>query len=276
MNCDDVKELIIEYIEGSLDRDNRRSFDEHLSSCAECETELVNMKSLWLKLDDIEMEEPSEALKKNFDKMIDSYSLGMNNNTGTSLYEMFSNWLESWWPKRPVTQFAAAVAVLVIGLVTGLNISERNGSNSEIDQIKTEMNSLNQVVMASLLNESSAMDRISGLTMTGQLTSTGQLKNVDRQFYSTLLLLLNSDSNVNVRMAAVNALANFSDNEYVRHELVKSLNLQSSPLVQIALIDLLASIKEPESSPTLVKLINDPGINVHVKERAKIALKEFI
>jgi HEAT repeat protein len=130
--------------------------------------------------------------------------------------------------------------------------------------------------MASLLNESSAMDRISGLTRTGQLTTTGQLKSVDRQFYSTLLLLLNSDSNINVRLAAVNALANFSENEYVRHELVKSLSLQSSPLVQISLIDLLASIKEPDSSSTLVRLINDPDINIHVKERAKKALKEFI
>jgi HEAT repeat protein len=102
------------------------------------------------------------------------------------------------------------------------------------------------------------------------------LENVDRQFYSTLLLLLNSDSNVNVRLAAVNALSNFAEDEYVRHELVKSLNLQSSPLIQISLIDLLASIKETDSSSTLIKLINDPDINIHVKERAKKVLKQFI
>jgi hypothetical protein len=275
MNCEDVKNLIIEYIDGGLDSEDRRRFDEHLSSCEECATELANVKSLWLKLDDIEMEEPSEALKKNFDNMINSYSLGMNN-TQTSLYDMFSKWLDSWWPKRPVTQFAATVAVLIIGLTIGLNINERTGSNKEIVQIQEDVDNLNQVVMASLLNESSAMDRISGLTRTGQLTTTGQLKSVDRQFYSTLLLLLNSDSNINVRLAAVNALANFSENEYVRHELVKSLSLQSSPLVQISLIDLLASIKEPDSSSTLVRLINDPDINIHVKERAKKALKEFI
>ncbi|MFC1841062.1 HEAT repeat domain-containing protein [Thermodesulfobacteriota bacterium] len=235
---------------------------------------MINVKSVWLKLDDIEMEEPSETLKKNFENMINSYSLGMNNNTDTSLYDMFSNWLDSWWPKRPLTQFAATVAVLIIGLVTGLNINEK--ADSKIEELQNGVNNLHQVVMASLLNESSAMDRINGLTMTGQLTTTDQLKNVDRQFYSTLLLLLNSDSNVNVRMAAVNALANFADNDYVRHELVKSLSLQSSPLVQVSLIDLLASIKEPDSSSTLVRLINDPGTNVHVKERAKTALKEFI
>lgn len=276
MKCEDINKLFIEYIDGSLGSEDSRIVDEHLSSCDECRTELASVKTLWLKLDDIEMEEPSENLKKNFDNMINSYSLGMNNNTGVSLYETFSNWLDSWWPKRPVVQFAATMAVLIIGLVAGLNINERTGANKEIVQLQSDVNNLNQVMMASLLNESSAMDRINGLTMTGQLTATGQLKDADRQFFSTLLLLLNSDSNVNVRLAAVNALANFADNDYVRHELVKSLNLQSSPLVQISLIDLLASIREPDSSSTLIRFINDPDINEHVKERAKTALKEFI
>jgi len=269
MNCEDMKELIVEYIDGSLGSEEIRRLDDHLSSCEECRTELKNAKSLWMKLDDIEMEEPSENLRKNFDSMISSYKLGMNN-THTSWHESFSNWLDAWWPKRSLTQFAATIAVLIIGLATGLSINEIAGSKREIGQMQRDMNNLQQVVMTSLFNESSAVDRISGLTR------TNQLENVDRQFHSTLLLLLNSDSNVNVRLAAVNALANFADSDYVRHELVKSLNLQSSPLVQVSLIDLLASIKEPDSSSTLVRLINDPDINEHVKKRAKTALREFI
>ncbi len=269
MNCEDIKELIVEYIDGGLDSEDIRKFDDHLSSCEECRMELAAVQSIWAKLDDIEMEQPSENLKKNFNNMINSYNLGMNN-THTPWHESFSNWLDSWWPKQSLTQFAATIAVLIIGLATGLGINEIAGSKQEIAQMQRDMNNLHQVVMASLLNESSAVDRISGLA------KASQLENVDRQFYSTLLLLLNSDSNVNVRLAAVNALANFADSNYVRHELVKALNLQSSPLVQISLIDLLASIKETGSSSTLVMLINDPDINKHVKERAKTALGEFI
>jgi len=269
MNCKDIKELIFEYLDGGLDSENIRRFDDHLSSCEECRVELAGVKSLWMKLDDIEMEQPSENLKKNFDNMVNAYTLGVSG-TRTPWYEAFSNWLEAWWPKRSFTQFAATIAVLIIGIVTGLSINESAESKREIGQMQRDMDNLQQVVMTSLLNESSAVDRISGLT------KTNQLENVDGQFYSTLLLLLNSDSNINVRLAAVNALANFADNGYVRHELVKSLDLQSSPLIQISLIDLLASIKEPDSSSTLVRLINDPGINEHVKTRAKTALKEFI
>ena len=269
MGCEEINTLMIEYIDGALKDEDVRRVDEHLSSCEDCRTEMVNMKSLLLKLDDFEMEEPSGNLKRNFQSMVDLYSLGMNNRK-MSWHEAIGGWIESWWPKRPVVQFMTAVAVLIIGLVTGLNINDKTGSENDIAQLKTDMNQLNKVVMTSILNQSSAADRISGLS------KTSQLKNVDNQFYSTLLLLLNSDPNVNVRLAAVNALTNFADNEYVRRELVISLGLQSSPLVQVSLIDLLASIKETDSSSTLIRMINNPEVNEQVKNRARKALKQFI
>ncbi|MGD9160554.1 MAG: zf-HC2 domain-containing protein [Desulfobacteraceae bacterium] len=269
MSCEDINALIIEYIDGTLNDGDTLRVDEHLSSCEGCRAELTNMKSILLKLDNFKMEEPSVNLKKNFENMIESYSLGMKN-IKTPWHETFSKWLESWWPKHPLVQFVTTVAVLIIGLAAGLSINEKSGSNHEITEIKNNVNHLEKVVMTSLLNQSSAADRINGLS------KTGQLKNGDKQLYSTLILLLNSDPNVNVRLAAVNALTNFADNEYVRHELVISLGLQSSPLVQVSLIDLLASIKETDSSPTLIRLLNNPETNVHVKERARKALKQFI
>src|SRR4030043_378540 len=250
MKCEDIQEFFIEYIDGGLNDKDVPLVEEHLASCENCRTEWAGMKSIWSKLDDMEMEEPSDNLKGPW-------------------YETISKSLESWWPKRPLVQFAMTVAVLIIGLATGLAINQRAESKKDISQLKTDMNQIRQVVMSSLLNRSSAADRINGLTM------SGRLKGADDEFFSVLLLILNSDSNVNVRLAAVNALANFADNEYVRHELVKSLSFQSSPLVQISLIDLLASIKETESSSSLIRIINDPDINTHVKERARKALKQF-
>ena len=266
MSCEDIKTLFIEYVDGALDEEDTRRVDEHLSSCEVCRIELANTKSLLFKLDNFKMEEPSGNLKKNFDKMIESYSPGMKK-IKTPWHKTFSIWLESWWPKRPLVQFVTTVAVLIIGLVTGLSLNEKAGTGNETGRLDR----LEKIVMTSLLNQSSAADRISGLSKTSLLKN-----NVDTQFYSTLILLLNSDPNVNVRLATVNALTNFVDNEYVRRELVISLGLQSSPLVQISLIDLLASIKETDSSSTLIRLLNNPEIDVHVKERARKALKQFI
>jgi hypothetical protein len=270
MRCEDLKELLIEYIDGSLNEQKRVIVDQHLSSCEICSKEVEEIESLCLKLNDIELEQPSKNMRKNFDNMIDSYTLGMANNIRVPWYAKLLKCLEDCRPKRPLTQLAATIAVLIVGLVTGLNINLENASDKEIVQLKTDVDRIRQTVMSSLLNQSSVTERINGLTM------TSRLENVDDQFYSTLLLLLNSDSNVNVRLAAVNALSNYADNKYVKDELVKSLGLQSSPLVQIALIDLLSTIQEYDSYPVLMRMINDPDTNNYVKRRAKSALTKLV
>lgn len=270
MKCESLKELFIEYIDGSLNDQNRVIVGEHLSSCETCSKEVADIKSLCRELNDIELEQPSENLKKNLDIMINSYNLGMANNIEVPWFEKYSKWLENCWPKRPLMQLTATIAVLIIGLVTGFSINMGDKSEKEVVQLKTDVDQIRQTVMSSLLNQSSVTERINGLTM------TSRLENVDDQFHSTLLLLLNSDSNVNVRLAAVNALAKYADNKYVRLEMVKSLGLQSSPLVQISLIDLLSTIREYDSYPALMRMINDPDTNNHVKKRAKSALTKLV
>lgn len=271
MRCKKIKGLLIGHIKGSLDNRDAKRVDEHLSSCATCRKEAEQMKSLWVKMDNIEHEEPSPNLKKKIDNMILSYASPVDNNfMHESLSEKFSKWLETWWPRRPVIQFVTTSTFLIVGFITGISLGHRGESKNQISQLRSDIDGLEKVVMASILNQSSVSDRINGLTM------SSQLKDVDAQFLSMLLLLLNTDSDVNVRLASVNALANFTDNEYVRNQLVKSLGLQSSPLVQVSLIDLLADIKEYNSSSALMKIINDPNVNAQVKKRAETALKQLI
>jgi hypothetical protein len=270
MKCKKIQGLLVEYIDGSLNEQDRVIVDEHLSSCEACSKEAEEIKSLFLGLNDMDLGEPSENLRNNVYSMINSFSLGMDNRLKPPLCGKALRWIDSWWPRRPVIQFAVTVSVLIIGFAIGLKIDIRNESEMEIAQLKTDVNQIRQTVMSSLLNQSSVTERINGITM------TDRLENVDSEFYSTLLLLLNSDPNVNVRLAAINKLSKYIDNEYVRQELVKSLDLQSSPLVQISLIDLLGSIQEYDSYPTLMRMIENQNTNDPVKKRAKKALTRLV
>jgi HEAT repeat protein len=80
---------------------------------------------------------------------------------------------------------------------------------------------------------------------------------------------------VNVRLSAVDALAKFAGNAEVRRALVDSLPVQDSPLVQIALIDLLAQYNDKDAAPALKKLIGDKETNDEVKQRAEATLKKL-
>lgn len=270
MKCDKIKEMFIEYIDGVLGSDKTLEVDKHIASCESCSKELAGIKTLCLNLNDIELEQPSEKLKNSFDSMVNSYIRYMDKHVNIAWYEKASKWLSNWLPKRPFMQLTASIAVLIIGIVTGLNINRNDVSQKDIVQLKTDVGHLRQTVMNSLLNQSSVSERINGLTM------ASRLKNVNGQFHSTLLLLLNSDPDINVRIAAVNALSKYADNEYVRNELVRSLGLQSSPLVQIALIDLLSTIQEYDSYPTLMKMIDNPDTDNLVKKRAKSSLTKLV
>jgi anti-sigma factor RsiW len=44
MTCQELVELVTEYLEGALQDPDRRRFDEHLAECPHCETHLEQMR----------------------------------------------------------------------------------------------------------------------------------------------------------------------------------------------------------------------------------------
>jgi HEAT repeat protein len=96
----------------------------------------------------------------------------------------------------------------------------------------------------------------------------------DPQVEEALLYAVNHDSNVNVRLSAVDALQKYARDPQVSKSLVEALEPQDSPLVQIALIDLLVEAREDAVVPELRKLEREP-VNEAVKQRAGWALQKL-
>jgi HEAT repeat protein len=89
-----------------------------------------------------------------------------------------------------------------------------------------------------------------------------------------LLDALMHDPNVNVRLASVDALRRFAERENVRRGALDALPRQTSPLVQIALIDFLVEVSGRESAASLRNLSQDPMLDPTVRERAVWALQQ--
>ena len=83
---------------------------------------------------------------------------------------------------------------------------------------------------------------------------------------------MNDDESVNVRLAAVQALAKFSDEPGVTAALIHALEHQKEPLVQIALINLMVELKEKEAIEELEQIITDEESIETVKNEAHMAL----
>jgi HEAT repeat protein len=163
--------------------------------------------------------------------------------------------------------------MLLVGVIGGRYLltprRAEPAGNTELSQLRGQVESLRQLVALSLLQEQSASARLRGVTYSYQISQP------DREVTQALLQAVNHDDNVNVRLSAVDALAKFASDPNVRQALVDSLPMQDAPLVQIALIDLLVQLNAREAAPALQKLAQNTSANESVRQRAASAYEKL-
>ena len=136
-------------------------------------------------------------------------------------------------------------------------------------RLREEVRNTRQLVALSLMQQQSASERLKGVDYSYRIPQP------DPKVLLALLHAVNYDQNVNVRLAALDALHSSAANDMVRHGLIESVDRQTSPLMQIALIDLLVDIREKAAAGELQALVKEAGLNPEVRERAEWALEKL-
>lgn len=168
-----------------------------------------------------------------------------------------------------VPRFAFAVVLLVAGFVGGYLIN-KPGAKSEVASLTQEVSDLKEMVMLSLLEKESATDRLRAVSLTTEMNEASQ------KVTKALIHTLNQDPNDNVRLAALDALRPYVKDGQVREELIRSIAKQSSPLVQVALADLMVALQEKKSVKELEKLLESSDTPKEVKERIQEGIQRLI
>ena len=269
MNCKETKNLLPDFIQGNLDEGGKHQIQQHLSVCPACRTEFETLGDIWSKLELLPEEQPGDNLRPKFYAMVSSYKAGLSQSgQKTSLSESVLSWTTGWWPRKPAFQFGFAMLFFIIGLVLGPWFFTSNRFEI-ITQLQEEVRNMNLLVSLSLLKQNSPSDRLKGVSWTNQITEP------DPEVLSALIYTLNEDPNVNVRLAAAEALSPFVADQYVKSELLRVLKNGLSPLVQIELIDILVKSRDKESIPVFQKLIQDEKTNKTVRQRAQWGIQQL-
>jgi hypothetical protein len=264
MTCDQVKEQIADYLAGSLSPMAAEELEDHFAHCAACKQETGALAETWRMLGLLEAEEPSPALRPRFYESLEAYRQGLASAPPPSpvspAWRPFSGWASRGW--APVFQLAGAAALVVVGIVVGQWLTLRDRGQGDLARLQDEVRGMRQMVTLSLLQQQSAGERLRGVDYAYRVEQS------DTQVLSALLHTVSHDPNVNVRLAAVDALRKFAGNPEVRNTLDQALTKQDSPLVQIALIDLIVDVRDKRAAPSLEALERAPAVNKDVKERA--------
>ena len=249
MNCEEGVQRLTLYLDGTLDRDARRRFELHLESCSACR-EAVDV---WTRLASLPEPAPSAALGHNFKRALAAEPARLT-------------------PPAALPWFAWAAAAMVLvgaGWIAGRLQFSSPPSPPELTALRQEVGTLRSMVTMSLLAQESASARLKGISYAERLHSGSQ------DVTSALVAALRFDSNVNVRLAACEALRSYRADSSVRRAFVDALGAEESPMVKVTLIDTLADFGERDSVRPLLRLRASDAENSVVRERAARALDQM-
>jgi hypothetical protein len=268
MTCEQVKEQIADYLAGSLSGTAAEELDAHFAQCAACKQEAEALAETWRMLGLLGQAQPSPALRSQFYQSLDAYRQGAASAAPAPPRRRFFDWGGHWWTS-PVFQLAWSAALLILGVGMGHWLTQRDRAETDVARLQDEVRNMRQMVTLSLLQQQSASERLRGVDYAYRVQQS------DTQVLAALLHAVNHDPNVNVRLAAVDALRKFAGSPAVRNTLGQSLAKQDSPLVQIAMIDLIVEMRDKGAANSLAALERNPAANKDVKERAGWGLSQL-
>ncbi len=138
---------------------------------------------------------------------------------------------------------------------------------SEIGSLKKEMQATKDLLILSMLKRESASERIQAVNY------SYDLQKPDDEVLQALIYTLDSDRNINVRIAAADAISRFGNDENVRNALVKSLLKQQEPTLQISIIEMLTKFNERRALPALRLLVENSETSDFVRLKAEESTK---
>jgi len=260
-----IQELVERYRGQVLTAAEERQLEELIEQGLVEIAELGDLGTFSEQIMQLDTPAPTAALDDRFYAMLSLEKKSVNRSVSDFSWRAFFSW-PSLAPK-----LAMAAATLVIGIGIGYWMRPAAPVESaDMAQLTREVTDLKEMMMLSLLEKESATDRLKAVSLTQDMDQASQ------KVTQALVETLNNDSNVNVRLAALEALAPYARAPHVREALVRAIAHQDSPLVQVALAELMAGLQVKSSVKELQKILKDDKTPADIKNRIQKSIDIII
>ena len=253
----------MDYLDGHWDAEKEVRL-QHLITMGEIDpSELSEWKLAHQRSGELPVPVPSDQLRDNFYTMLGQW------NTAPQ---------PSWWQRMTqslntsihLSQLLAGALILAVGIALGFWLSPAQRYETQITHLSTEVQQMRETMVLTLLDQPSAMQRLKAVSISTDLSSG------DAKIHHALLRTLNEDPQVNVRLAALEALIPYAKDSLVRQGLVQSIGQQDDPLMQIALAQTMVELQEKQAVQGLEKLLKRENLNQDAKQSIERSLQVLI
>jgi hypothetical protein len=169
------------------------------------------------------------------------------------------------WPEL-LPKLAFASVALIAGIAIGY-FAQPEQKATDVQLLSQEVRDLKEMMMLSLIEKESASERLRAVSLTQDMDQASA------SVTGALIRTLNEDDNVNVRLAALEALKPYVKQSIVREQLILSIANQQSPLVQIAMAELMVEMQEKSSVTQLEKIMRSQRTPAEVKKKIKESIQ---
>lgn len=176
---------------------------------------------LWAALAELPLEEPGDHVRHRFYRELHR-----------AKHPSPAERLRGWLGFSGNLGWATACACLVVGVLAGRVIGVDTGNTARLDALESNIAMLNRSLVLDRLNNTEPGKRLQGVFDAAYLVQD------DPQITEALLARAAGDRVTSIRSAAIEALAPQLSSPEVSRQLMTLLGEAESPLVQLALIDL--------------------------------------
>ena len=259
--------LMPDYWAGLLSPEDHAAVSAYLAARPVLQQEEAGHQQVWNGLTAWESEKPSPALTQRFEAMLAAYDAALRPQPVVLQADWKSRWA-SVWNFRPALSWGWQVAIgmgcLLLGLWVGRTYWMRPSDRQDVAEIRRELDELNQKVTMAWLQQASASDRLAAIDRLRQVSQPAP------ETFQLLIKTLSDDPNVNVRIAAAEALLPYlHQNPGMLEQVKQSFESQDSPIVQSVLIEMLVQMKEKSSVRLLEEVrntTNEPTLRRQIEE----------
>lgn len=272
MNCSAAQERFSDLLDGRLPQADTAEVRAHLASCPECQREYSSLAQTLTALDQLPTAQPGPRLRASFYAMIEEEKNSAASIRAAVARRQQAARMSLWrWILAPVGAVTMALAGFHFGsrYAAPAGLAADPDTKREIAEMRKKLESIDQLVGISLLQQRSTSERLQ------TVLATLDQKNPDQKILSNLIGALALDPSVNVRLSALDALYPHAGQQMVRAGVLASLPREQNPLVQVAIIDFLVAARDRDATPELEKLAHNGTVDRAVREAATRALAQL-
>lgn len=277
MNCQDAREAFPELLDGRTAPTAHLEARSHLAGCPDCQREFAALTKITSLLDAPSSAVPSARLRRDFYALLEEEKHSATSAREVADRDHLSKVATLWrWVIAPL----AGCALLALGFFSGMryapppatsNFASDTATQRKLSELQQKIDSMGQLVSESLVQQ---QQRPTNERLRGVLASASAEKPATRIVHE-LISALALDPSAHVRLCALDGLTPHIDQEIVRAGVLACLTREENPLVQVSMIDFLATAREGTARPAIERISLSETADRNVRDAARRALAQL-